>query len=859
MRVIFILLLGILFSSQSMGQKDMPLSKFIRQLSEDHALEVAIDPVLLDQYAVNAGELKKEKLMASLQAIFAGAGLDFYQLDANQILLRKSHLSETGANTSISGVIRDRITLSTLGYASIYTPDLKHGTISDESGAFTLIIPESERTDSLIVSYVGYELQKLHTPLKQNLEVFMKPSISTIESITVVASARYMVANNPMEYNGDFHSYKLINFGGKDLIGVLQNLPGLAKTETAEVRIRGLKSDKTLTLVENIPVLKTGHYYNIISSFNELYFDEVEVFKNQYPSAYGNALGGIVRFGSTNNGSSRFKSTSNLLYSGFAADVNAGKTFSIKAGGRISYLGINDSGLLKSNFNQLRIDQVTAQNGIIVAIPDARFYDFNAKASFEYSKRGSINFDILQSSDNTSMVWQNNKQFFIQNQNVTITQKFNNKQESKNEGLGFTHTYRLGKETKWITEAIYNKYQDSFKLMNKSIDFLGGFENTINTEFQHRQEVSMGTLKSMVLWQVGKNQKFTQGIEAGTINLKLKGEENRHSLLNLDQKATQASLFSQYELKLATLDIQAGLRFSQFTLHNSLYAQPQISVTWKLPSSISFKASFANRVQNLNQFDFETRFAQNLKYYYLSDGPNLPLQKSNNYMLGFRYSADGFFTDVETYYQKSSGNQLFTTLINDVRGMPGQPIPPMYAFFTGKGTTRGMDVLLGYSLHKWKMSMAYTLSKTTQQFEGIYRNLTIPSPDDRRHNFNYSNQYQTGMWTFSQSLHVMSGSPYLSYEKSKDKGTKNEVNRQDLIAYLPSYLSLDAGFDRHFSVGKFRIKAGITVSNLTNHTNVKFVQQTGLFENKKGQLPIVTGNQSVMLGRFFNIHLTTSF
>ena len=55
---------------------------------------------------------------------------------------------------------------------------------------------------------------------------------------------------------------------------------------------KGYGSDKTLTLVDNIPVLNTGHYYNIISGLNELYFDEFTLFKNQFPTSYGNALGG---------------------------------------------------------------------------------------------------------------------------------------------------------------------------------------------------------------------------------------------------------------------------------------------------------------------------------------------------------------------------------------------------------------------------------------------------------------------------------------------------------------------------------------------------------------------------------------
>ena len=63
---------------------------------------------------------------------------------------------------------------------------------------------------------------------------------------------------------------------------------------------------------------------------------------------------------------------------------------------------------------------------------------------------------------------------------------------------------------------------------------------------------------------------------------------------------------------------QWGVRLVKPSGFNELYFQPQISASFRPLAGIEMKGSLARRVQNFNQFDFETRFAQNLKYFYIS-------------------------------------------------------------------------------------------------------------------------------------------------------------------------------------------------------------------------------------------------
>ena len=76
------------------------------------------------------------------------------------------------------------------------------------------------------------------------------------------------------------------------------------------------------------------------------------------------------------------------------------------------------------------------------------------------------------SNDNTLLDWQNDRQFFIQNQSVVLTQKFVNARQISNKGLSLRHFGVLSKNVS-ITTDLYNyRFRDSFNLINENTDFL---------------------------------------------------------------------------------------------------------------------------------------------------------------------------------------------------------------------------------------------------------------------------------------------------------------------------------------------------------------------------------------------------
>ena len=62
-------------------------------------------------------------------------------------------------NIVIEGVIKDSKQKEALPYANIFLQESYYGTISNQNGQFKIIIPKEKRSDSLVVSYIGYKTQ----------------------------------------------------------------------------------------------------------------------------------------------------------------------------------------------------------------------------------------------------------------------------------------------------------------------------------------------------------------------------------------------------------------------------------------------------------------------------------------------------------------------------------------------------------------------------------------------------------------------------------------------------------------------------------------------------------------------------
>jgi hypothetical protein len=176
-----------------------------------------------------------------------------------------------------------------------------------------------------------------------------------------------------------------------------------------------------------------------------------------------------------------------------------------------------------------------------------------------------------------------------------------------------------------------------------------------------------------------------------------------------------------------------------------------------------------------------------------------------------------------------------------------------YNYYFGKNDIIGLDVSLAYNLHPFQSILNYTLSKNTQQFETIYRGQNVLSPNDRRHVISFTNQFNINnnlsIWS---NISAMSGTPYFDVGFipmfNKPKG---DFRRKEIIDLTPDFLSVDGGINYNFKINQVKSTLRFYVTNITDHTNVKSIQQAAVIFDPKGQ-PIINRNQINQLGRFVN-------
>ncbi|GAB4400476.1 MAG: hypothetical protein OHK0053_22140 [Microscillaceae bacterium] len=91
--------------------------------------------------------------------------------------------------TTLSGRVADAQTSEALAGATVSLKGTNKGVITDLNGAFTLEV-HNEFPITLIFAYLGYVAKEIELTARQNLEVYLVPSASSLEEITVTARRR---------------------------------------------------------------------------------------------------------------------------------------------------------------------------------------------------------------------------------------------------------------------------------------------------------------------------------------------------------------------------------------------------------------------------------------------------------------------------------------------------------------------------------------------------------------------------------------------------------------------------------------------------------------------------------------------
>ncbi len=200
----------------------------------------------------------------------------------------------------LSGYVKDKVTGETLPGATIYLPDLKSGTSSDEHGHYKL----QDLPSSMViiqVSYVGYkaEVLKVNPSQSHSLDVYLNPS--PIEAREVVVTGNAITSENDRSsititpINKDM----LLTMPSTNIINSISTVPGVSEITTggeiSKPVIRGLGYNRIVTINEGIRQEgnQWGDEHGI--EIDQFSADRIEILKGPASLIYGSdAMGGVI-------------------------------------------------------------------------------------------------------------------------------------------------------------------------------------------------------------------------------------------------------------------------------------------------------------------------------------------------------------------------------------------------------------------------------------------------------------------------------------------------------------------------------------------------------------------------------------
>ena len=202
-------------------------------------------------------------------------------------------------NASVSGIIKDKTTLSPLPFVSVTIKlekdsSLIIGTITNEEGRFTLNNIKQGRY-YIEVSYLGYITHK--QPLfVGSLNSFLDAgTIALIEDTKILDAVEVTAKQDEVNGKMDKKSYTLennITQNGGTVLQAVQNLPGVT-VQDGKVQIRG--SDKVVVLIDGKQTALTGFgNQTSLDNIPASAIDKIEIINNPSAKYDANGNAGII-------------------------------------------------------------------------------------------------------------------------------------------------------------------------------------------------------------------------------------------------------------------------------------------------------------------------------------------------------------------------------------------------------------------------------------------------------------------------------------------------------------------------------------------------------------------------------------
>ena len=765
---------------------------------------------------------------------------------------------------TISGIVYDQASNETLIGVSVYFPDLKSGTSTNEYGFYSITIPKGNYKIS--INYLGYKTinENISLSKKTSKDFYLFEDTENLDEIVIETNIEKLNIKTP-QMSVNKLSVKTIKqipvvLGEADIIKSIILLPGVtsAGEGASGFNVRGGSADQNLILLDEAIVFNSSHVFGLFSVFNPDVIKDVQLYKGGIPARYGGRLSSVLDIYQKDGNNKNFKITggiglvsSRLVLEGPIKK----KKSSFLIGGRSSYA-------------HLFLPLINNDN-------EAYFYDLNSKINYRFDKKNNLFFSTYFGKD----VFGINESFIAKYGNNVVNIRWNHLFLDKlfsNLSLiysdyfyGLTIDFVGFEWDSGITN--YNLKYDFDHYIKDNFKLSYGINN-IYTKFNPGEILpnreDSGILPSKLTDKYANefaayleashkiNSHFTLRYGIRYSNFSRLGQNEINTYENNSPVIFNQTL-QKYESAIAN-GVEIYKRSDVLASFNNF--EPRVSFSFLLNDYTSLKASY-NRMSQYLHLLSNTASPTPLDIWAPS-GTFIKPQILDQYAIGyFKDIKDAQYSFETEVFYKDIQNRI--DYINGANLVANNYIETV--ILNGKARAYGLEVLLKKNEGKVKGWVSYTLSKSEQittgrneNEPGINNSKWYNTPYDKTHDLSINLSYELNKkWKLSSNFLLQTGQP-TNYPVGQyqlqglnipiyDDNRRNadrlpSYHRLDLSATLTPTKNRDRKWQGEWVFGFYNIY------NRKNAASISFTQNQETYRNEAiktsifGLVPSITYN-----------------
>ncbi|MBU0695721.1 MAG: TonB-dependent receptor [Bacteroidetes bacterium] len=772
--------------------KNQSLNKVITALRDQYDVKLSFNDDKLASYVIDVDK-SFSSVEDALRFLVKGLPLNIEQVN-DVFIITSQRTNPTAKKYLLSCNVIDGRDYETLPFASIVVDG--YPLITDQKGNFAYS-STSDSTFNLHISYLGY--YKLDTLVGANSNLAIKLFQNSINIQEVVLTGERSEKILDTNYNAG--SLKINHTVGQYLPGssdnsvynLLRLQPGIlaAGEQSNDLIIWGSYRGQTKLSFDGFTVFGLKNFNDNIGAINPLITKDLSIQKGGYGVEQGDRVGGIVNITGVDGGIIKpaLKVSVNNLTLNLSASTPLFKNTALMVAGRQTYYNLyNDYSLTPS---------VNTRNGAkqlidLTVKPKYNFEDYNLKFSGRSNKGDDYYLSLFKGKDNFSSSYTTNQyNFYINGLNLEKNNQFGGAAfYSKNWAKGGISNITIASSglNSYTSKNLDLRKPSDNSYKNGTTDLIRNNIRETSIKLTHKL---LATKSSNLLLGLGFiNNKTT--LEQDSLNIQKLNNSYENNRIN---SFIEDAYFISPRFK-----ITPGIRADYDIELRKVYAQPRFATSYQFNPNFKVSASWGL----YNQFIAYNGVVDdegNFHYQWtVSDGKNVPVYRSQHWVLGSTYQKNQFWFNTDVYLKNTNGITRF------VDGRAGRKS------IAGDSRAIGIDFLIK---KEYKGSMAwisYSLSSTQERFPKKVNKQTIQiyrrAPQDQRHELKFAGVLNLS--PFYLSANYVYGSGFPSTNPLENPNT-NQL----------AYHRFDVAATYRFSRKQYHLETGISILNLFNTQNIK--------------------------------------